>query len=299
MFEFAIAVFTASLLGSLHCVGMCGPFALWATGSSATAGTSPLVLSSYHLGRLTTYASAGLMAGLIGSTLNQTGHYAGLQMVAAKVAGAGLVIAGVIQLRRRLMTRRLMNHGSLAGGSLAGGLLAGQPGSSDMPKPSRIAGFLHAAKPIIASRGRHGRAYLGGLLTTWLPCGWLYLFVLVAGGTGAVGSSLIVMIAFWVGTLPALSGWVLGVQRLGMRFTSAIPIMTAILWILTGFYTMSGRAMADLSTLNTGQTVQDVTEKIRRGGVEKLCDQPLPCCRCHLDASQDGDTVQQDADGDQ
>ena len=43
-----------------------------------------------------------------------------------------------------------------------------------------------------------------GLLTTLLPCGWLYTFVATAGGTGDPIGGAAVMIVFWVGTLPMM-----------------------------------------------------------------------------------------------
>ncbi|MFN7147839.1 MAG: sulfite exporter TauE/SafE family protein, partial [Myxococcota bacterium] len=48
---------TAGLLGSPHCVGMCGPF-VTATGRSAPA---------WHAGRLLTYVTLGALAGAVGS----------------------------------------------------------------------------------------------------------------------------------------------------------------------------------------------------------------------------------------
>lgn len=185
MFALGMAVAVASLLGSLHCVGMCGPLAIWAT----SEGTKPVTLVSYHLGRLTTYLSAGLMAGLLGSALTIGGDVAGLQSLAAMIAGGFLILIGIVRIARMLpMFQRKAVR---------------------VPKPSRIAGWLHHAKPLLASRGPLGRSYLAGLFTTWLPCGWLYLFVLIAAGTGGVLSALAVMLAFWIGTLPALTGLVL------------------------------------------------------------------------------------------
>ncbi|WP_146516325.1 sulfite exporter TauE/SafE family protein [Rubripirellula amarantea] len=264
---FGIAIFTASLLGSLHCVGMCGPFALWATGTDKRAS----VIGAYHFGRLTTYLSAGLAAGLIGSTLTITGEVAGFQSLAAKIAGTTLVVVGLTQLIGRYRAYHRTTD------------------STEGPKPSKIAGYLHAAKPLIASQGPVGRAYLGGLLTTWLPCGWLYLFVLVAGGTGNVVSSLVVMTAFWIGTLPALSGLILGVHTLSDRFRSLIPIATSVLLILTGMYTATGRATADLTQMNPDAIVRGVNADPSAATLEKLCDEPLPCCQCgqHAKTSDD------------
>ena len=258
MWMFAVAIAGASLVGSLHCVGMCGPFALWATGSNRTAK----VVCSYHLGRLTTYLSAGLAGGLIGSTLTISGQFAGFQALAAKLCGSALIIVGVVQLLQRV-----------------GWWGARKIDAAGDAKPSRIAQLLQAARPLIASKGPMSRAYLGGLLTTWLPCGWLYVFVLAAAGTGDVLSSLIVMTAFWLGTLPALTGLVYGVNSLAIKFRAAIPVITSLLLIVSGLYTATGRAAADLSSLNASD-INAVSNTVESASqvVKELGQQPLPCC---------------------
>ena len=60
------AVISASLLGSMHCVGMCGPLAMWASGAGESGSKLAFNSSLYHLGRMLTYALVGLVAGLLG-----------------------------------------------------------------------------------------------------------------------------------------------------------------------------------------------------------------------------------------
>lgn len=250
MLTLLTAVAAASLLGSLHCVGMCGPFALWAT----SGGKNLRTVSGYHLGRLTTYLSAGLAAGVIGSAVSIGGQFAGFQMLAAKLAGVMLITWGL------------------------GKLLIQIPAVADRitrtKGPSRIAALIAQARPLVNSRGEFGRGYLGGLLTTWLPCGWLYLFVLLAAGTGDMILAVTTMFAFWVGTLPALTGLVMGARSLIPRFRTAIPIVAAVLMILTGLYTATGRASADLSSvvpplIESSSTAEDII---------KISETEPPCC---------------------
>lgn len=257
MVALGIAVLVASLLGSLHCVGMCGPLALWATGGGTQRGT----MSAYHIGRLTTYLIAGAVAGILGSALNLGGEVAGYQMLAAKVAGVVLIIVGVqrlISLHPRLQFAITAEN------------------------PSRVAALLQKAKPLLVKRGPRGRAYLGGLLTTWLPCGWLYLFVLLAAGTGGLASALTVMAAFWVGTLPALTAVWLGARSIVPRMGTSLPVVAGILLIVTGLYTATGRAAADLSEMVAPDVIQqpvaDTEAAIQPDGLTGLIDQPLPCC---------------------
>lgn len=249
MLTLSIAVVFASFLGSLHCVGMCGPFAIWAT----HGGSVRTSVAAYHVGRLTTYLSAGLMAGVFGSMVQVGGEIAGYQSLAAKIAGGLLIFFGIAKLLMLIP----MFRGDVAAA-----------------KPSAVASLLQKLKPIIAGRGPLARAYFGGLLTTWLPCGWLYLFVLIAAGTGQVAHALAVMGAFWLGTLPALTAVALGARQLIPRFQSSLPIIAGVLLIVTGLYTATGRAAADLSTMVAPHVDLDGSPDAWIHWTE----QPLPCC---------------------
>lgn len=250
MLTLAMAILIASLLGSMHCVGMCGPLALWATGG----GEKKSSMIAYHLGRLTTYLSAGLIAGVLGSALTIGGDIAGLQSLAAKLAGGVLIFVGLLRLFQ--MVPFFQRPAQAA-------------------EPSWIAGLLHRVRPLVAGFGPGGRAYFGGVLTTWLPCGWLYLFVLVAAGTGSVIPAMVVMSSFWVGTLPALTAVILGARTLMPRFKSVVPFAAGVLLIVAGLYTATGRAAADLSSMvppKEGIVVENSSSLVG------LAEHPLPCC---------------------
>ncbi|MEM6979869.1 MAG: sulfite exporter TauE/SafE family protein, partial [Planctomycetota bacterium] len=252
-----IAVMLASVLGSLHCVGMCGPFAIWVSGmdNALSRGTRINTMIAYHLGRLTTYLSAGLMAGIVGSAIAITGHVAGYQSLAAKVAGTILIAAGIVRL--------------------LGCLTWFQKSATDsILRPGPAAALLQRAKPILSQQQPVSRGFLTGLLTTWLPCGWLYLFVLFAAGTGDIASSFGVMAAFWVGTLPALTGVVMGAGSVLRRFPRSIPLIAGSLLILTGLATASGRAAADLSSI----TLPPIHGDINWASLSSATEQPMPCC---------------------
>ena len=89
MWVLIIAVVTASLLGSFHCIGMCGPLAIWASGSGDQVERRTLAFATtlYHFGRLCTYMVAGLIAGAIGGAIDLGGEVLGYQVAAARVVG--------------------------------------------------------------------------------------------------------------------------------------------------------------------------------------------------------------------
>ena len=67
-----------------------------------------------------------------------------------------------------------------------------------------------------------------GLLTALLPCGWLYLFALFAAGTGSWLSGSVVMIAFWLGSVPALVAVVMSTKLLTGRLRQFVPVAVAL-----------------------------------------------------------------------
>ncbi|MDX1641349.1 MAG: sulfite exporter TauE/SafE family protein, partial [Balneolaceae bacterium] len=65
--------FTLGLLGSFHCIGMCGPIALAIPGHNSSAGASFLRGTLYNSGRIITYALIGSVFGILGMGATITG----------------------------------------------------------------------------------------------------------------------------------------------------------------------------------------------------------------------------------
>lgn len=157
-----VAALLAGLAGSPHCVGMCGPFA-----AAASRETSSGV--AWHVGRLVTYASLGILAGTLGEALP-----------------AGTWIA------RGVATVLLVGFAARLAGLLPEVHLSHLPG---------LRGALGwAAK----RRGPLGGFLFGGL-SGLMPCGLVYaaLAVPVASADPLVGG--LSMIAFGLGTIPLLA----------------------------------------------------------------------------------------------
>lgn len=216
------AIVTASLLGSMHCVGMCGPLAIWASGAGDRVSSKQMAVATtlYHLGRLLTYALAGLLAGAAGQLLDVGGQALGVQLLAARIVGGLMIVFGVLRLSQLVIARRKSHKNLLP---------------NEAPRPSFITGLLLKLRPYVFRLPVAARGLATGLLTALLPCGWLYLFALVAAGTGSFVMGPLVMTAFWVGTVPALVGLVTGTQMLAQRFRQVIPVGAAVLLIVGGF----------------------------------------------------------------
>ncbi|GAB5403081.1 MAG: sulfite exporter TauE/SafE family protein [Aureliella sp.] len=294
------AVVTASLLGSMHCVGMCGPLAIWASGAGQQTPRRQLVTAAglYHLGRLLTYALAGLIAGAVGQLADFGGQALGIQLFAARLAGGMMIAAGVVKLWQMWRLR------------------SGKGAKQTNVKQTSISGLLVRLRPYVMRLPIAARGLATGLLTALLPCGWLYLFALVAAGTGSVTIGPLVMAAFWVGTVPALVGLVAGSAFLATRFRTVVPVVAAVLLIVGGCYTAAGRGFAKLNSLsdirpaahvvgNVGSDrdhapTQPVSAADLAASIGEVASTPLPCCEhCATEDSTANTPAKQTEGGEQ
>jgi hypothetical protein len=85
------------------------------------------------------------------------------------------------------------------------------------------------------------RAGLTGLVTTLLPCGWLYVFVTTAAASGHVLSGVAIMTAFWLGTLPMMMAVGAGAQRVFGRFARRLPVAGAMMVLVFGVLAIAGK----------------------------------------------------------
>jgi len=216
-----LGVLVASVVGSLHCAAMCGPLACIAAGRGRP-GTRAGAHVAYHAGRLVAYVLLGAIAGAVGARVNDIGAMAGFARGAAIIAGSLMVlwalgeIAAMYGIRVPLLGK-----------------------SPDWPK--RLIGRVVLA---VGSDSPAAKAATIGLLTSLLPCGWLYAFVLTAGATGDALTGAAVMAAFWMGTVPVLLGVGVSAQQLLARAGRAVYAFSAAIVLVLGLLSISGRVSA-------------------------------------------------------
>lgn len=204
---FVTALLTG-LLGSFHCVGMCGPIAM----STPTVGFSLLDRVTgkliYNFGRIITYSLMGIVLGAFGFGLK----LAGLQQSISIIAGV-IIILGVL-FNHQSLHRFIGNPFSLFSGKLAGKL------------------FQH-------------KTYLSllliGLLNGLLPCGFVYIGLIGAVATQDLWNGGLFMFFFGLGTLPlmffvSMLGQFISIQTRSKinRFTPLLALLVGCLFILRG-----------------------------------------------------------------
>jgi hypothetical protein len=193
-----LAMLAAGLASSLHCAGMCGGIVA-AFGARRVipvreAGRTPhhelARQLTFNAGRLTSYAAGGAAVGFAGSV---AGYAAG----ALPVQGALYLAASVVLVLVGLQ---------LAG---AGGWLAWlEPIGAPLWRTLQP----HAAR-LLSARSLP-RVYAAGLAWGWLPCGMVYAALATAAFAGGPAGGAATMLAFGLGTLPALLAAGLGAARL-------------------------------------------------------------------------------------
>jgi len=173
--------FAAGFLGGFgHCVGMCGPIAA-ATALPARGGGKGFISLMPHIitsaGRITTYAFIGGLMGLSGTFVNTAGSLAGIQNLAAGLAGLFMIASG-------LHITGLLKVPAFRAGWQEGRL-------------------LKAARLIIEAESV-GKYYPLGIVLGFLPCGLSYTLFIGAAGSGGLLPGMATMISFGIGTLPAM-----------------------------------------------------------------------------------------------
>ena len=170
-------VFLVGLLGSAHCVGMCGGFVV-AVAHAGGRRRAHARQAAYFLGKTSTYAAFGALAGLAGGAagLALSGFQGLLSLLLGLVlVAAGLALCGVMQ--RFARPTRLGGRAAVVLGRVVGRLVASE-------RPGAVFGL--------------------GAVNGLLPCGLVYGMLAKAAATGSAGAGALTLAVFGLGTVPAL-----------------------------------------------------------------------------------------------
>lgn len=252
MIAVVTTVFVASLLGSPHCAGMCGPFVAFALGQPGEGSSRTALQVAYHGGRLVTYTILGAVAGGVGALVDMTSTLAGLQPVAMALAGGLMVALGVTELLRHYGHR-----------------------IATVKPPQLLVQTVQRGQRMALALRPSRRALAIGLLTTLLPCGFLYFFAITAAGTGSPLAGALVMVVFWAGTLPVLISLGAGVQAALGVLGKRLPVVCAIALIVVGLTTLAGRLRLE------PESIAKILQDERNASQLEVPnpDELPPCCR--------------------
>ncbi|TNE45955.1 MAG: sulfite exporter TauE/SafE family protein [Deltaproteobacteria bacterium] len=250
------SVVLASMLGSLHCIGMCGGFvAFYAGGDQSKGWERSFSHLAYNGGRLLTYSLLGAMVGLAGAVVDFAGTAAGMQHITAIIAGVLMIGWGILMISHQWGLH--WKHLRLPLG-FQQRLIQWQRSLKDKP-------------PV-------WRALFLGLISTLLPCGWLYAFAVTAAATASPWKGALVMAAFWVGTVPALLGLGLGIHTLSVRLRRHFPWISATAIILIGISTIWQRSTLLVPIPSQGAVKASTNPDANLERVKQLHKKKPSCC---------------------
>jgi uncharacterized protein len=207
-----VSAFILGLLGSFHCVGMCGPIAFMLPVDRSNTVKKITQISIYHFGRLLAYSIIGLVFGLIGKSLYIFGFQQQLS-----------IIIGVLMILVVLIPQQTFNKYNFS-------------------KPIyRLISKVKSALGSAMKKKTMDTFLTIGFLNGFLPCGLVYmaLFAAIAGGNAING--ILYMAVFGLGTIPLMTTTIYFSQFLKgkarQRIQKAIPVFVILigaLFILRG-----------------------------------------------------------------
>jgi sulfite exporter TauE/SafE len=215
MIEFPL-VFLGGLLGSAHCVGMCGGFAV-TIGLGTTSLLSNLQRQLiYTAGRIFTYSFLGIAAGYAGSWVaSRASVWINAQAALCLLAGVLLAAQGMFALGlvpKRVSSRRFPGGSLCLARSLVGPFLASSLWSDVL---------------------------LAGMLTGFLPCGLVYGFLALASSSASIVAGLAIMVLFGAGTAPLLILAGAGASLLSYSRRLSLLRVSALCVCLTGLVSIA------------------------------------------------------------
>ena len=198
--------FILGMMGSLHCIGMCGPIALaLPVPPQLNRGFAVLL---YNFGRITSYASIGLFFGFLGKLF----ILAGYQQILS-------IVCGIVVISLAVFSKKIKF--SPAFSSLTSGF---KSNFSNLVKQRGVAPFL-----------------LLGIMNGLLPCGLVYMSLAAATATGGPWNGALFMAFFGLGTVPVMFAigyshqffslpWKLHIKK----YMTGFVFLTGLLLILRG-----------------------------------------------------------------
>lgn len=209
---YIITAIVLGLMGSFHCIGMCGPIALALPLNNTSWFTRIIGALLYNIGRAITYALMGAVFGILGEGL----QLGGFQRWISIAMGTIMILAIVFPALFR--------------------------GSGKLDK--YLYGYNTRLKKrfgVLFNQRSYSSLLIIGLLNGLLPCGLVYMALAGAIATGGVSSGALFMFIFGLGTLPMLLLLSLAGNVVSESFKASINkiipyviVIIGILFILRG-----------------------------------------------------------------
>jgi sulfite exporter TauE/SafE len=210
-----LSLFLLGLLGTGHCIGMCGPLVLAFPGR--TGRFAPHLF--YHVGRIMTYILIGLFMGAAGTGLTLLSKafdadplqfIARIQIGLSLLAGGFLLYFGLTQLGILKEIEWLV-----------------------VASPDRIPGYRKVIRAAFL-KGANAEMLVTGLIMGFLPCGLSYAAFSRALATADLWQGGLFLLVFGLGTMPGLLLIGTGSTVLARRYRRHLDLFAGLLMIGMG-----------------------------------------------------------------
>jgi len=178
---------------------MCGPIAIAVNNSTG-------YLTLYHFGRLLSYLSLGALAGYTGETLLSS-RYQVVSVASAVLISIFLVVSGYKLIRQEAL---------------------------DLSFSKKLTPLLFIPAKWARAQNQAIKSLTVGMVNGFLPCGWLYIFVLGSVATKSPLYGAMLLAIFWLGTVPALSFFAVFYKKFFSRFPSRLNQIAGVILVMVG-----------------------------------------------------------------
>lgn len=203
-------LYTAIILGlmsSFHCIGMCGPIAMMLPVDRDNEAKKVVQILVYHVGRITAYASLGLVFGILGKGF----FLAGIQQQLSIFVGVIMILIAIVP------EKELAKY--------------------NLSKP--VYKVIAKVKTSLGSQFKNKSfksLFTIGLLNGYLPCGMVYAALFGSLAMQNISAGILYMVLFGLGTAPLMSLIVLVSNFVTMpvrnKMQKIIPFVTIFIGIL-------------------------------------------------------------------
>lgn len=206
------AALVLGVLGSLHCLGMCGPIAFMLPLDREYKGKKLMQLFLYHLGRLLAYGLLGLVFGVVGKGLYLFGIQQKLSI------GIGVLMIAIVVIPAKHLNRFKLTTPIY-----------------------KVIGRVKSALGKAIKKKTADTFLTIGFLNGFLPCGLVYMALLGAIALATPTQGALYMMLFGVGTIPLMTSAVFfsallkgNTKQRIQKWIPAFVVVIGVLFILRG-----------------------------------------------------------------
>lgn len=224
------SAFILGILGSFHCIGMCGPIAFMLPVSRDNQVKKFFQIFLYHFGRLLAYSIIGLAFGLIGKSLDLFGFQQQLSI------GIGVLMILVILLPSKHFQK------------------------FNLTKPLyRFIGRIKSSLGTALKKKTPDTFFTIGFLNGFLPCGLVYMAVFGSIAAGSIVTGSLYMLLFGAGTIPLMTTAVYFSSLLSGNIRKKVQKLIPVFVVLIGLLFIIRGLGLDIPYLSPAAIGDEVT----------------------------------------